>query len=177
MKKFLLMLVFGAFALTMNAQVFVGGEVGFWRNWDANRTTFTLAPEVGYTLDNHWALGVALGYNHDYEAGVALNGFKVNPYGRYTFVKLGPVSLFCDGGFGFGTYKIKGAGSSLNAWEVGVKPGFAIGLSKNLSLVTHVGFLGYRDADEGLRDFADFDTGFGFKFTGYDLSFGLYYSF
>ena len=38
MKKFLFSLVAAVITLTASAQVYVGGEVGLWRNWDANHT-------------------------------------------------------------------------------------------------------------------------------------------
>lgn len=175
MKKFFLTMVLAVSALAMNAQGFVGGELGFWRNWDANTTAFRLSPEAGYTLSDKWTLGLALSYDHTYVNGLKSNGFGVNPYARYTFAKFGPVSLFADGGFAFSTWKNKGFGDALNAWEVGVKPGAAISLTEKIAFVTHVGFLGYRDADNGLKDIVD--SGFGFNLSGYDLTFGIYYCF
>ena len=52
MKKFLFTLAAAFVTLTASAQVYVGGEVGFWRNWadGANETTFKVLPEVGYNL-------------------------------------------------------------------------------------------------------------------------------
>lgn len=175
MKKLMLLFAFAACALAGNAQIYVGGEVGAWRDWNKNQTEITLKPEVGYGLTDHWSIGLALGYEHNYLDGISLNGFNVNPYARYTFAKFGPVSVFADGEAGFGTYKVHGADSSSNMWEVGVKPGVAVTLTKNLSFVTHLGFLGYRDCDDAINDLVD--TGFGFKFSGYDLTFGLYYNF
>ena len=48
MKKFLFTLAAAFVTLTASAQVYVGGEVGFWRNWadGANETTFKVLPEV-----------------------------------------------------------------------------------------------------------------------------------
>ena len=175
MKKFFLTMAFAVSALAINAQGFVGGEVGMWRDWHANSTEFTLAPEVGYSLSDKFAIGVALNFNHFYNDGLKVNGFGVNPYARYSFAKLGPVSLFADGEFAFGTFKVKDGGDAMNSWEIGIKPGAALTLTKHLSFVTHVGFLGYRDADDGIRDMVD--TGLGFRLSGYDLTFGLYYNF
>lgn len=181
MKKLLLTLLVAVSALTASAQVYVGGEVGLWRNNDANRTEFSIQPEVGYALSDNWAIGLNIGYAHYYESGAKINGFVAMPYARYTCLKWGAVNLFLDGGFGFNTYKAKGYDESYNAWQVGVSPGIAVNLHKNISFVAHVGFLGYRDSDDdggyGAPASVFGDDGFGFKLSGNDLRFGLYYNF
>lgn len=181
MKKLLLTLLVAVSALTANAQVFVGGEVGLWRNNEAHRTDFSIQPEVGFTLSDHWAIGLNIGYAHSYDAGTSVNGFVALPYARYTYLKFGSVSLFIDGGFGFNTFKAKDYDESFNAWQVGVSPGIAVKLNKNFSFVAHVGFLGYRDSDTSLDTETPVsvfgDDGFGFKLSGNDLRFGLYYNF
>ncbi len=48
MKKIFLSVAVAAMSLTASAQVYVGGEVGAWRNSDANTTTVSIQPEVGY---------------------------------------------------------------------------------------------------------------------------------
>ncbi len=176
MKKMLLTAVVALMTLTASAQVYVGGQVGFWRNHSQNETQFTIAPEVGYNLSDNWAIGIALGYNYAYnELGVGdkWNGLKVNPYARYTFAKFGPVNLFADGGFEFETGKYKG-GKAGNDWGVGIKPGVAVNLTDKLSFVSHVGFLGYRDSnDYGAKG----DDGLGCFLDATDVTFGLYYNF
>lgn len=165
--------------LGASAQIYVGGEVGFWRNWTngANETSAAVLPEAGYCLDKTWAIGSQIGWMYTYKSGVKTNTFIVTPYVRWTYVKFDAVSLFVDGGFGFGTYKMSGNGvddDSHNAWNVGVKPGVAVNLTEKLSFVAHVGFFGYSDAD----DYSPFgETGFGFDVNGSNLGFGLYYNF
>jgi len=177
MKKFLLTLVVATLSLTASAQVYVGGEVGFWRNYNSNQTTFSLAPEVGYTLSEDWAIGLSLDYDYLYNAGSKKNSFTVAPYARYTFAKFGPCNLFLDGGLGFATYKYKGASNSNTGWYVGIKPGVAVNLTEKLSFVAHVGFLGYRDSDDDHPYRAFGSDGFGFNVDGNNLTFGLYYNF
>lgn len=102
---------------------------------------------------------------------------EVAPYARYTYAKLGSVNLFLDGGFGFETYKIKHNGitsDSQNAWEIGIKPGLSVNLTEKLSFIAHVGFFGYRDADD---EPVFGQNGLGFNLDGNALSFGLYYNF
>ena len=63
MKKILLSLAALALAATMNAQVWIGGEVGFDMNhtngsgYTANE--FTIAPDIGYTLSDNCSVAIA----------------------------------------------------------------------------------------------------------------------
>ena len=175
MKKILLVAVIAVMSLTASAQVYLGGSLGTWRNYDANTTSVTILPEVGYTLSDNWAIGTVIGWNYRYNAGQKYNGLTVAPYVRYTFLKLDNVNVFVDGGFGFYTGKEKGVDAK-NEWEVGLKPGVAVNLTDKLSFVTHVGFLGYRKADDAALGVFGND-GFGFDLDGNALTFGLYYNF
>lgn len=193
MKKILLTLLVAVCSLTASAQVYLGGEVGFWRNSDDNHTQFSIQPEIGYNLSNKWALGIGIGFTHDYVgkgedwdgetlAKAKVNTFSVDPYARYSYAKFGPVRLFLDMGFGVAASKYKGevAGhevdsDALVAWRIGVAPGIAVSLCKNLDFIAHCGFLGYRESD-GVNS-AYGETGFGFELSGNDLSFGVVYNF
>lgn len=183
MKKFYSALVAMFIAVTASAQVYVGGQVGLWRNTDANHTSFNIAPEVGYNLSDKWAVGTEIGYVYDYSNGLKTNGVGIAPYARYTAAKFGPVSLIFDGGFGFLTCKYKYDGhesDSYNAWKIGVTPGVKVSLAKNVDFIASLGFLGYRDNDdiEGLDVSPAFgEKGFGFSFSSQDLQFGVIYNF
>lgn len=194
MKKLFLSLIVAVCSLAASAQAYVGGQVGFLRNTDANHTSFNLAPELGYKLSNQWDLGLSIGFAHDYNKGLKLNGFEVDPYVRYTVAKAGPVSFFIDGGFGFATAKAKyrdKKSDSFNQWQIGIKPGVKVSLSKKVDFIASMGFLGYRDNDDvkvtGIGDLDDFvedaipsvygEKGFGFDFKTSDLNFGLIYNF
>lgn len=194
MKKLFLSLIVAVCSLAANAQVYVGGQVGLWRNTDANHTSFNLAPELGYKLSNQWDLGLSIGFAHDYNKGLKLNGFEVDPYVRYTVAKAGPVSFFLDGGFGFATAKAKKGdrkSDSYNMWQIGIKPGVKVSLSKKVDFIASMGFLGYRDNDDvkvtGIDAIDDIfedaspsvygEKGFGFDFSTSNLKFGLIYNF
>lgn len=194
MKKLFLSLIVAVCSLAASAQVYVGGQVGLWRNTDANHTSFNLAPELGYKLSNQWELGLSIGFAHNYYDGTKVNGFEVDPYVRYTVAKAGPVSFFLDGGFGFATAKAKRGdwkSDSFNQWQIGIKPGVKVSLSKKVDFIASMGFLGYRDHDDvkvtGIGDLDDFvedaipsvygEKGFGFDFKTSNLKFGLIYNF
>lgn len=192
MKKVFLTVALAAASLAASAQVYVGGEVGFWRNTDANHTNFNIKPEIGYNLSDKWDLGIGIGFNHDYNGvgkfdGETLlkaktNSFEVDPYARWSFVKFGPVKLFLDMGFGINTYKVKGEvmghdvdGDAQVGWRVGVQPGVKVSLAKNVDFIAHMGFLGYQDADDDYSAYGE--NGFGFNFSGNNLNFGILYNF
>lgn len=190
MKKVLLTLVVTLMTISASAQIYLGGEVGSWRDWEdgANKTSVTLRPEIGYNLDENWAIGTTIGWQYNYY-GNAVNptngkSLKVNtlivaPYARYTFLKLNNVNLFLDGGFGFATSKVKGF-DAVNSWEVGVKPGVSVNLTDKLSFIAHCGFLGYRTADQSVGNvsISPFgENGFGFSAKATDLSFGFIWNF
>ncbi len=182
MKKIFLTVAVAAMALTASAQVYVGGEVGAWRNPDANTTTFAIKPEVGYQLSDKWDLGIGIGYGYGYNSGTSVNEFQVDPYARWSFAKFGPVSLFLQMGFGISTYKVKPengpSGDANTAWRVGVAPGLRVNLAKNIDFVAHVGFLGYRDSDDSYAATLPYgQDGFGFFVSGNDLTFGINYNF
>mgnify|MGYP005911981193 CR=1 FL=1 len=75
-----------------------------------------------------------------------------------------------------GVYKEDETDDSFNSWEVGIKPGLSIALNSKLNFITHFGFLGYRDTDEGSAKSWGKD-GLGFDFSGNNLTFGLNYHF
>lgn len=50
----------------MNAQVWIGGEVGFTTNHtngsDHTAMELTIAPDIGYSLSGNFSVAIALGY-------------------------------------------------------------------------------------------------------------------
>ena len=175
MKKILTVVVIAVMSLTASAQIYVGGELNAWRDYEGNRTDVSILPEIGYTLSDNLAIGTVIGWRYSYTAGQKWNGLEVAPYLRYTFLKADKVNVFVDGGFGFKTGKVKGQDAA-NAWSVGLKPGVAVNLTDKLSFVTHFGFLGWRKSDVGARQVFGQD-GFGLDMNGNNLTFGLYYNF
>ena len=167
MKKFLLLAVVAFSAIAAKAQVYVGGGVGVWLNDDAKSTQVTISPEVGYTFNEKWSAGVALGFSHYKQDESKVTAFAINPYARYTYYKTGIVNLFVDGGVDFTTAKPKD-GDSATAFGIGFKPGVALNVTDNISFVAHFGFLGYQDADDELSSVIN--KGFGFDFSSYKMS-------
>lgn len=180
MKKILTFAIALIATVTASAEGwYAGGSVAFNRDITDNETEFIIMPEIGYNLTEKVAIGGVLGYDHTYDNGIKLNLFKVAPYLRYTYFKSGIVNLFVDGGVEFGTGKAKFDGESsdaANVWGIGIKPGVSLNVSKNVSLIAHIGFLGYQGANDEAKS-AGQPEKFGIGLNGNDISIGFYYNF
>ncbi|MBR6588945.1 MAG: outer membrane beta-barrel protein [Bacteroidaceae bacterium] len=170
MKKIFLTLMVMVAAVAANAQVWVGGSLGF-RTFSeaegaATKTTLDIKPEVGYDLSEDWSIAIALGYSMDKpEEGDAISTISVNPYARYNVIKAGNFKAFLDGGFGFES------ADEVNDWNIAIKPGIAYSLNENFCIVGHLGDgLIYRGGDTKSQNGIALDI-----FNG--VSFGVYYAF
>ena len=185
-------------SLSANAQVWVGGEVGFSAGKTTNNGTklgagadFNLIPEIGYTLNDKFDIAVAIGIAHnngngkayagsmDYDAyGMVLddvnrNAFTLNPYVRYKFANAGDFTFFVDGGFSYTMIHYSGNDDNANQWGLGFKPGIAYNISDKVSLVAHIGRLDYNFFKQGDIKNNEFNMGV----SGNALTFGAYVSF
>ena len=131
MKKVLFTLALAAITFAANAQFVVRRQFGinttggtYTREsanptWDSPNTKtfdFTLAPSVGYMLNDKMQVGLSLGYtyttNTNYNIAVYALGqeewakisnsiFSVSPYFRYYFAEAGNFHFFCEAALGF----------------------------------------------------------------------------
>ena len=185
MKKILMTIVAVFAAMNMSAQLYLGGSFAFqaWESQklvgDKSETVFKLLPEIGYNLNDEWAIGTVIGYQSNKFSGIEYDrfgapsesAFTFNPYVRYTFAKLGKVNLFVDGGVDFTT----ASDYDWNSVGIGLKPGLAVNLTDKLSFVSHVGFLGWEQFNPDGDD--NNISEFGIDLSGANLTFGLYFSF
>lgn len=171
MKKFIITAMLAIASVTASAQMFVGGSVGFWHDGSVNSNEFTILPEVGFNFSDHWTFGTQIGYTYRHENQTSTNLFRLSPYARYTFYRTDNnlLSLFVDGGVGIGV----GEGF---IWNVGLKPGVALNITKKFSVVAHLGLVGYNGANDKAKRAGYKDEG-GFLFSGENLSLGFYYNF
>ena len=184
MKKIFFFVLVAMMTMTVNAQVYVGGGVGFQTtSQDGNSETFfKLVPEIGYNLDENWAVGIAVGYGEhkttlksgNLKTTAKVKAFEIAPYARYTFAKFDKVNLFVDGTVDY--LHTDNAGDKNNTFSIGLKPGVAVNLNDKLSFVAHAGFLGYQNSKDDYEGAKAANT-FGFDLDGSNLSFGVYYNF
>lgn len=171
MKKFLTLVVVLMAALSVHAQeMYLGGGISLWYNDDADRTSFSISPDFGYCFNEKWAVGAELVYSHDYAYDSSFNAFALAPYARYSFYENKIVRLFVDMGVGVSVLKPK-HGDSTAGVELGLKPGMAIKLNNHFSLITRVGFAGYR------HDYFRGKDGLGVALEGENISIGIDYEF
>ena len=168
MKKLFLVLAL-AFAgiFTANAQVWVGG--GLDASIYKNHTDFSIAPEVGYAINNNWqvALGASYNFYQDKVLGETFsnNTMTLQPYVRYVATTIGnKFSLFFDLTGDFGLIDASG-------WAATLRPGIAWMATDHWTAAFRFGFAGYDHGYYGA------DNGF---FLNCDLaapSIRLYYNF
>lgn len=195
MKKVMLMVAFMVAAVAASAQVYIGGSLGVSSTKEPYRdggvesdavTKFRLNPEVGYNLDDKWAVGIGLGFDYGKQGDVKNTGFEIAPYARWTFARWNKVSLFLEGGLSYSFDKVKKEyeddGETISKEEktsyfkIGVKPGLRVDLTDHFALMTRLGWLGYTCT---MPDGDDMNNGssFGFDVSGENISFGVLYNF
>jgi len=181
MKKLLLSLaiMFG-FTSVVSAQdvgkVWVGGSVGVNTSkvTDGDRlTNYKLLPEIGYVLSDNWGIGIKLGYAHNEynveDKKMKSDGFMVNPFARYAFLKGDIGGLFVDGGAGYAYSKIKSTSTKVHEFEVGLRPGVSINVSDKVALTGKFGFIGYQYEKFGSKK----TNTFGFDFDLSQVQLGM----
>ena len=171
MKKMIFMAMMAICAVSANAQVWIGGNLGydFDKNNGVKTHSLSISPEVGYNLSDKWAIAANLDYTYEKTVnGFGVNNFTINPYVRYTFAKAGMASFFVDGSIGGGFEKVENLDAE-GVFGIGVQPGVALQISPKVCLVTKLGYLGYHHSDNQDK--------FGFGVNNETITFGAYYSF
>lgn len=158
MKKVILVLALALMAFTANAQVYIGGSIGFQAA--GGTAVVNLAPEVGYNLNDDMSIGGVIGWRN-----TVGSTFTLAPYFRYFLADLGPVRFFCDALLELDIYS--NSGQTTTSFGVGVAPGMALPLGDHLSLVGRLGRMGYFNGGFALQVAPDM--------AGSSL--GLYYAF
>lgn len=183
MKKFFAIAVLALASLSAAAEgLFVGGSLGYWHDGKDNTNSLTILPEIGYGLNDHWTIGTTVGYNYQHYCGTGVSGnlFQFNPYLRYTYFRSDNnlINLFLDGtvGVGLGWTSSDYDTDTACTWQIGVTPGIAINITEKFSFVTHVGFLGYKGANNAAK-YAGYYSEGGLLLNSQNLTFGFYYNF
>ena len=156
MKKKVLFLGVLLFVLTasVNAQVYVGGTLGISaENYKTEGKSYTnsvysISPEIGYNINQHWAVGASLGlfYSVSGGGGDDINGFGFSPYVRGTFAQVGAVRFFTEAAFSYEKAELEDY--DMDGWGVALRPGILVDLSKRLQLVGRTQLFSYSEAGE-----------------------------
>ena len=127
-----------------------------------------------YQFNNKWDAGIEVGIQKGDVCKISPVGdattFTIAPYVRYAAVESKVVDLFFEGTIGYGSVS-KGGG---DFYEVGIKPGLAVKLTKHVEFISKIGFLGYRgySPEEGKSS-----STFGVDVDASNISFGAIYKF
>jgi len=154
MKKLLTLAVAALFVMSASAQLYVGGSLGLGfgsvKNDNGDKlystTTFSLFPEIGYSLSEKMDLGISFGFGMTSlkpDGGDALktNAWEVAPYLRYSLVEFGKfkvmakASLYVAGDETIDEVKTTSFGLS-------VIPVLGYGLSDNFILLANLNCFG-----------------------------------
>ena len=144
MKKLFLTLAL-AFAgiLAANAQVWVGGGLG--ASIQKNHTSLSIAPEVGYAINDQWQIALGAGYGFNQTKVDVLgetittntNTLALQPYVRYVATTVGKFSLFFDLCGDFGLL------DDAREYAVTVQPGIAWMATDHWTAAFRFGKVGY----------------------------------
>ncbi len=123
MKKVLFTIALVAFAMTANAQLVIGGQLGLNHNGthDDNysigstaNTDITVLPKIGYQLNDNMQIGVKLGVDYTYARNYGgnedtymsgwQNTIQIAPYFRYNLLEWNKFTLFCEAQLAFGLH-------------------------------------------------------------------------
>jgi hypothetical protein len=172
-----------------NAQIYVGGALGFETNSDktpldvsVNKSSFSLAPEVGYYLTDKFDIGLDLAFTTGkYQNDDKFTGWAIAPYARYSFFQFGKFELIGKGTIFFGGEDTDN-GYKGTEFGVSVFPVLAYSLTDNVVLFSNLKFAGLNftntSPDEGdsythfglgvnansVVNTGDFEIGFVYKF-------------
>lgn len=165
-----------------SAQVWIGGSMSYNHSetgydliygnmrGSTSVSNFTIAPEIGYNLNDRFSVAMALGYTH---SDGSSNSWYLNPYVRCHFAESGKVRFFVDGGVRYTYTHVNGTETELNGIGFGITPGVSLALNERLGLVAHLGELSYThahvEAETGCYSNNDFIVG-----LTNNISFGLY---
>ncbi len=142
MKKIIAATFVAMCSFSANAQIWVGGSVGFSKfdnesqneglaNSNNTPTRLYFGPKVGYDFNDKWAIALAFDYGSGdktntcnyspsgnvYKSYTSSHNFLVTPFVRYTFAKSGIVSFYVDGGISIGWGKNKSHEDDSNVYD------------------------------------------------------------
>ena len=172
MKKVLLTLALAAFAMTANAQLVIGGNIGFNHNgnsagdYSTNATTsFSFMPKVGYWLNDQMQVGAQLGCNYNYRrvydgdnnndhySSQTQMSWNFAPYFRYNLTSWKNFTVFAEAQVALGitpkaSLKNNTTGTTadgnVKSFDLGVNivPGLNYALTDNISFDLYINLAG-----------------------------------
>lgn len=159
--------------------LFIGGAVTYWNNTKTKATTLQFCPEIGWHFNETWAAGIMLGYAFNSERGdnehEKTHTLKISPFARYYYLHKGPFNLYLDGGIGYNYISPTDPNKTdkHHGFEIGLRPGACVDLTKGLCLCMRMGFAGYRKNYFTGEEREIGNDGFGIHFAPEEVMIGL----
>lgn len=190
MKKLFITIAFVAAAFFAQAQLFVGGSLGFTNTKDpfdnpaADKITkVSVLPTVGYMFADNMGVGVDFGMNYtkeEYDGGDAkTTEWVINPYFRYVFAEIDNFKFYGDlkAEMKFGKTKMDGSDDyKTSTIAFGVVPGLSYDLTDNISMVATLNVLRLGYTQNKMDDEKESSFGFGVN-ENTPLNIGFVYTF
>lgn len=145
-------------AISVQAQWWLGGSMSIRTNSTTmnsfeteNHIVFKIAPEVGYNINRHWAVGMAVGYAYLKHVNFTVmnqtlpgsgNDVSLKPFVRYIFKALGRFRFYVDAGPSYALLA-RHSDSNLNTIGVRANVGLLVDISRRVALTGYLGDIGY----------------------------------
>ena len=149
----------------------LGGNCSFWRNEDAKTTSIAVSPGLMYLLNEDLGFGANLSLQNQSQQGASTTYFLLRPFARYYFAHTNPLHFYLEGGLGVSS------GGGTTGFEIGVRPGMSLELSRLIHLNMYWGFLGYRNKFAFSGGEGTSSSGFGLSFSPANLLLGIEFHF
>lgn len=149
----------------------VGGNFSFWHSDDNKTTAIALSPGVMYLLNEDLGFGANLSLQNRSQQGASTTYFLLRPFARYYFAHTNPLHFYLEGGLGVSS------GGGTTGFEIGVRPGMSLELSRLIHLNMYWGFLGYRNKFAFSGGEGTSSSGFGLSFSPANLLLGIEFHF
>ena len=149
----------------------LGGNFSFWRNEDAKTTSVAVSPGLMYLLNEDLGFGANLSLQNHSQQGGSTTYFLLRPFARYYFAHTNPLHFYLEGGLGVSS------GGGTTGFEIGVRPGMSLELSRLIHLNMYWGFLGYRNKFAFSGGEGTSSSGFGLSFSPANLLLGIEFHF
>ena len=149
----------------LKGQKIVGGAIGFDKV-EGKKEEFSIAPKLGYFLEDDIEIGAAFGYTNIKEGGKKTKTFGVSPYARKYWMPEARFMPFAQGDVLLGWEEINNSGFDFK-WGINIRPGFMYRFSKRVAFDTTIGRIGYND------NVGDDNSDYGINLNLRDINLGV----
>lgn len=193
MKKSLLAMLF-AVALAVPAMaegMWIGGSASYYNTNvkdTSTRTSWEIAPEFGFNVNENWDLGVQVAYGKGQNEAVVIGDLAspiddvetigVAPFARYKLMEVGSFNVYAKGSIFYKNSKLKESDVKVDSYGITIVPvvEYMINDAWSISAILNFAELGYTHAKADQNDVEGDEFGFNVN-DGNIFSVGISYHF